>query len=244
MGEIQKLVRSKSVKLLGALENVLNLPVTLDKQFDSGENLARALSRRFSKKEEEEFEAGFTGETVPLEGKLEEKLFLETLSCQSCGELCGPPLLHCRKGHLYCSHCRASSNRTCRTCKQAVGGETPYNALDKLLSLIALPCRYSSLGCPEVLFLNVKPQHETSVCRFRPVACENASRGCGEVLPYKDINLHQRNCINRQKLTKQELDVKSPVKRKSVSKPLKTSLKVTTESPEIKIEFCDNITLD
>ena len=29
-----------------------------------------------------------------------------------------------------------------RTCKQAVGGETPYNALDKLLSLIALPCKY------------------------------------------------------------------------------------------------------
>ena len=61
MGEIQKLVRSKSLKLLGALENVLNLPVTLDKQLDSGDNLARALSRRFSKKEEEEFEAGFTG---------------------------------------------------------------------------------------------------------------------------------------------------------------------------------------
>ena len=49
------------MKLLGALENVLNLPVTLDKQLDSGDNLARALSRRFSKKEEEEFEAGFTG---------------------------------------------------------------------------------------------------------------------------------------------------------------------------------------
>ena len=158
MGEIQKLVRSKSLKLLGALENVLNLPVTLDKQLDSGDTLARVLTRRFSKKEEEEFEAGFTGrnyrefigrfaalnmlgETVPIEGKLEEKLFLETLSCQGCGELCGPPLLHCRKGHLYCSHCRAK-NRTCRTCKQAVGGETPNNALDKLLSLIALPCKY------------------------------------------------------------------------------------------------------
>ena len=61
MGEIQKLVRSKSLKLLGALENVLNLPVTLDKQLDSGDTLVRALSRRFSKKEEEEFEAGFTG---------------------------------------------------------------------------------------------------------------------------------------------------------------------------------------
>ena len=61
MGEIQKLVRSKSLKLLGALENVLNLPVTLDKQLDSGDTLARVLSRRFSKKEEEEFEAGFTG---------------------------------------------------------------------------------------------------------------------------------------------------------------------------------------
>ena len=64
MGEIQKLVRSKSQKLLGALENVLNLPVTLDKQLDSG--AARVLSRRFSKKEEEEFEAGFTGRNFEL----------------------------------------------------------------------------------------------------------------------------------------------------------------------------------
>ena len=60
MGEIQKLVRSKSLKLLGALENVLNLPVTLDKQLEGGD-FSRAISRRFSKKEEEEFEAAFTG---------------------------------------------------------------------------------------------------------------------------------------------------------------------------------------
>ena len=82
------------------------------------------------------------GETVPIEGKLQEKSFLETLSCQSCGELCGPPLCYCRKGHLYCSKCRTTSNRTCRICKQAVGTESPNNALDKLLSLIALPCKY------------------------------------------------------------------------------------------------------
>ena len=65
----------------------------------------------------------------------------------------------------------------------------------------------------------------------------------------QDILIHNKNCQSRQKLTKHESEVKSPVKRKSVSKPLKTSLKdstskVTTESPEIKIEFCDNITLD
>ena len=61
MGDIQKLVRSKSQKLLGALETVLNLPVTLDKQLETGDNLAKVLTRRFSKKEEEEFEGGFTG---------------------------------------------------------------------------------------------------------------------------------------------------------------------------------------
>ena len=65
----------------------------------------------------------------------------------------------------------------------------------------------------------------------------------------QDMLIHNKNCKSRQKQTKHESDVKSPVKRKSVSKPLKTSLKdstskVTTESPEIKIEFCDNITLD
>ena len=63
MEDIQKLVRSKSEKILGALETVLNLPVTLDKQLETGDNFARALTRRFSKKDEEEFEAGFTGTT-------------------------------------------------------------------------------------------------------------------------------------------------------------------------------------
>ena len=61
MEDIQNLVRSKSEKLLGALETVLNLPVTLDRQLETGDNFARALTRRLSKKEEEEFEAGFTG---------------------------------------------------------------------------------------------------------------------------------------------------------------------------------------
>ena len=201
------------------------------------------------------------GETVSVEGKLDVKLFLETLSCQSCGEVCGPPLSYCRKGHLYCSACRTSSNRTCRICKQAVGTETPFNGLDKLVSLIALPCRYSSAGCPAVLFFNMRTEHEKNVCRYRPVPCQYSSRGCSEILPFKvsrvwvlkkdlwplilieDIALHEKHCIYRLTAPKLEPDIKSPAKRKTSSKPLKTG-KGTIDSPEIKIEYCDNITLD
>ena len=82
----------------------------------------------------------FVGETVSLEGKVNYKDLLQLLSCTSCEELCVPPITQCRKGHLYCITCKAS-NRACKVCKQTMV-DAPNIALDKLLSFIALPCKF------------------------------------------------------------------------------------------------------
>ena len=69
MDQVQKLVASKSQRLLGAVESVLNLPVTLERKLSVDSegggalNTARALIKRKKsfRQEEEDYEAKFTG---------------------------------------------------------------------------------------------------------------------------------------------------------------------------------------
>ena len=60
MVDLPKYLRSKSQKLLGAIETVLNLPVTLERQLNGENNLngstTRSLVRRRSSRREEENE--------------------------------------------------------------------------------------------------------------------------------------------------------------------------------------------
>ena len=71
MVDLPKYLRSKSQKLLGAIETVLNLPVTLERQLNGENNLngsaARSLVRRRSsrREEENEYESKFTGIGAP-----------------------------------------------------------------------------------------------------------------------------------------------------------------------------------
>ena len=73
MVDIPKLVRTKSQQLLGVLETVLSLPVTLSQgDTDTGSSLdtARALLRRHSRHTEvEDYEAKFTGNIVGIVSK-------------------------------------------------------------------------------------------------------------------------------------------------------------------------------
>ena len=74
MSDVKEIMRTKSQKFLGMLETALHLPVTLDRQVSSeegrGNALTRAIStRKASKKEEEEYEAGFNGEEVGCPGQ-------------------------------------------------------------------------------------------------------------------------------------------------------------------------------
>ena len=68
MGDVRELMRTKSQKFLGFVETALNFPVTIERQSSrdesaSGSILSRAIStRKGSRREEEEYEARFTGQ--------------------------------------------------------------------------------------------------------------------------------------------------------------------------------------
>ena len=82
----------------------------------------------------------FVGEAISMDGKVKYEDMLQLLSCMNCSDMCVPPVTQCRKGHIYCMNCKASK-RTCMVCKQTMV-EAPNIALDKLLSFIALPCKF------------------------------------------------------------------------------------------------------
>jgi len=148
------------------------------------------VSRKNSRREEEEeWEAGFTGEEREMEGLVDREALLALVTC-SCGCFCHPPVAQCRKGHIFCRECWSANRRTCTRCKQTVV-DSPNIALDRLMSLMALPC--SNKGCLELLYLNKMESHLES-CKFRLQSCPNKERGCKVRLQAKDICWHMKQC--------------------------------------------------
>ena len=97
------------------------------------------------------------------------------------------------KGHVICKNCKTVSKLTsCQTCKQ-IFVDAPNVVLDKLISMIALPCRFRSSGCGQFVFPDKKIEHET-FCSCRPINCQYAVDGCSAELPYKDLAAHHRQC--------------------------------------------------
>jgi len=243
MVDIPKFVRSKSQKLLGAIETVLNLPVHLDtvETGNGGSSLgsARAILRRTSRNADiDEYESKFTGEMINIDGRIEEDSLLQVLSCVQCSELCAPPLTQCRKGHLYCSDCRAANCRTCRLCKQAVASESTSSqdniALDRLLSLISLECKYRSRGCNEIVVLSMKPKHETT-CRYRPA--QFRSRGCSEQLSSKDLKNHEKSSNLKSVETKPAPPAPKKKQRKTVRIDVDDEINVISTDHKTECSF-------
>merc|ERR1711962_79868 len=125
-----------------------------------------------------------------------------------CTQLVSPPMSQCRKGHLYCSSCK-TNNRiiSCKICKQTFV-EAPNLALERLVTMIGLPCKYGDRGCQEVVFLPSRLQHE-SLCRYRPIECQYHIHGCQAVFAYKDMPWHHSLCQYGKKNYTQESDLPS-----------------------------------
>ena len=79
------------------------------------------------------------GAALPSTGLICYSDLLHLLTCPACSCLVSPPVSQCRKGHLYCRDCR--TNNSCRICRQTFL-EAPNIALETVMALIALPCRY------------------------------------------------------------------------------------------------------
>lgn len=65
--------------------------------------------------------------------------------------------------------------------------------LQRLMSEIALPCRFQQRGCPNIIFGQELKQHEIE-CRYRPVGCPNFELGCQAEYSVKDMVWHTKMC--------------------------------------------------
>ena len=123
-----------------------------------------------------------SGVASDCRGLVQYEDLLVVLTCLQCRCLVSPPVSQCRKGHLYCLSCKSVPNlfpqlfnlfnrnrkaqqlSSCKICKQTFV-DAPNQALEKMVGLIGLPCKYGDRGCTELIFLPSRLQHET-LCRF------------------------------------------------------------------------------
>ncbi|RVW14518.1 E3 ubiquitin-protein ligase SINAT3 [Vitis vinifera] len=103
----------------------------------------------------------------------------ELLECPVCTNSMYPPIHQCHNGHTLCSTCKTRVHNRCPTCRQELG-DIRCLALEKVAESLELPCKYYSLGCPEIFPYYSKLKHE-AVCNFRPYNCPYAGSECSVV---------------------------------------------------------------
>ena len=154
MENVKKLARSQSVKVTELLRRG-SQEEGKEEEEEKGEGreedsetpsilpILRVAGREGTKQQRRERERENkekVGGRVGGSGKICYSDVLHLLTCPACTSLVSPPVTQCRRGHLYCSDC-SSSTPSCLICKQA-WLEAPNVALDRIIALIALPCKY------------------------------------------------------------------------------------------------------
>merc|ERR1719204_3072581 len=190
MEGVRKLARSQSIKLCEKLK----IPVRETERSLSRESMVAKGSKEGEEEEEEEDSATPTklpilrsfhsvskqisekkqtnGVASDCRGLVQYEDLLTLLTCLQCGCLVSPPVAQCRKGHLYCLSCKKSQGlNSCRICKQTFV-DAPNQALEKMVGMIGLPCKYGARGCSELVFLPSRLQHET-LCRSQKTTNNN-----------------------------------------------------------------------
>jgi hypothetical protein len=84
--------------------------------------------------------------------------------------------VQCPNGHTLCSSCKLRVHNRCPTCRYELGNIRCL-ALEKVAESLELPCRFQSLGCPDIFPYYSKLKHEGQ-CTFRPYNCPYAGSEC------------------------------------------------------------------
>ena len=84
--------------------------------------------------------------------------------------------LQCPNGHTLCSNCKVRVHNRCPTCRFELGNIRCL-ALEKVAESLELPCKYQTLGCPDIFPYYSKLKHEAQ-CTFRPYNCPYAGSEC------------------------------------------------------------------
>ncbi|XP_027349605.1 E3 ubiquitin-protein ligase SINAT3 isoform X3 [Abrus precatorius] len=115
----------------------------------------------------------------------------DLLECPVCTNSMYPPIHQCHNGHTLCSTCKTRVHNRCPTCRQELG-DIRCLALEKIAESLELPCRYISLGCPEIFPYYSKLKHE-AICNFRPHNCPYAGSDCSVVGDISYLVTHLRD---------------------------------------------------
>ena len=99
--------------------------------------------------------------------------------------------MQCHNGHTLCSTCKTRVQNRCPTCRQELG-DIRCLALEKVAESLELPCKYYSLGCPEIFPYYSKLKHE-AMCNFRPYNCPYAGSECSVVGDIPFLVAHLRD---------------------------------------------------
>jgi len=99
--------------------------------------------------------------------------------------------MQCHNGHTLCSTCKTRVHNRCPTCRQELG-DIRCLALEKVAESLELPCKYCSLGCPEIFPYYSKLKHEAQ-CNFRPYNCPYAGSECSTVGDIPFLVAHLRD---------------------------------------------------
>ena len=149
MESVRKMVRSQSMRvteLLGSppVEEQVEVVAEEDSETPTVLPILRVAGREGTKQQRRERERENRekekAQGAPV-GKICYSDVLHLLTCPVCTCLVTPPVTQCRRGHLYCADCVSASSTNCLICKQP-WQETPNVALDRIIALIALPCKY------------------------------------------------------------------------------------------------------
>ncbi|XP_039062631.1 E3 ubiquitin-protein ligase SINAT3-like isoform X1 [Hibiscus syriacus] len=103
----------------------------------------------------------------------------ELLECPVCTKSMYLPIHQCHNAHTLCSTCKTRVHNRCPTCRQELG-DIRCLALEKVAESLQLPCKFTSLGCPEIFPYYSKLKHE-AICNFRPYNCPYAGSECAVV---------------------------------------------------------------
>lgn len=232
MDNVKKMARSQSIKMTEFLRLPSRVEVTVE---DANADIEEAedtdqpttlpilrvaghegtkQQRREKEKENKDKTNGVM--TAGPGGKICYDDVLHLLTCPMCTCLVSAPVTQCRRGHLFCRDC-AKTLSNCSLCHQP-WVETPNNTLDKIINLIALPCKYGSQGCSIIMFQTERLKHQT-ICDFRPVHCQYSSHGCSMVLAVKDMPWHLKQCtfaaLKNDLETESDLQPDMPSRKKS-----------------------------
>lgn len=99
--------------------------------------------------------------------------------------------MQCPNGHTLCSSCKQRVHNRCPTCRYELGNIRCL-ALEKVAESLELPCRYHSLGCPDIFPYYSKLKHE-SQCTFRPYNCPYAGSECSVTGDIAGLVAHLRD---------------------------------------------------